>query len=131
VRISIALALAGALAGCASASGSSQNAGPGRNPDVLTAEEIATTDARTAYDAVARLRPRFLIVRGDNHVAPTPLRVIVNDVPHANTDALRAIRADEVIEIRYLSSSEASLRWGTGYPDGALVVRTLAGGSDR
>jgi hypothetical protein len=131
VRALVALALAGTLAGCASAGGSSRTAGPGKNPDVLTAEEIATTDARTAYDAVARLRPRFLIVRADNGLAPTPLRVIVNDVPHANTDALKAIRADEVIEIRYLSSSEASLRWGTGYPDGALVVRTLAAGSDR
>lgn len=125
VRLGLACALT--LGACAT-----HRAGPAGSPrdlDVLTRDEIEQTDARTAYDAVARLRPRFLILRGPtDRQGQTPRRVIVDGVPHEDFSALSYIRADEVIEIRFLSSSEATMRFGTGYPMGALLVRTVRAG---
>jgi hypothetical protein len=58
-----------AILGCASASVTSDTAGMGpvrSNPKLLTAEEIgaAHADVVNAYDAIARLRPNWLVSHG-------------------------------------------------------------------
>ncbi len=136
MRILLVGAILGVLAaGCASGGGPGA-AAPRTNRDVLTAEEIAAAGVRNAYDAVKHLRPRWLTHSGATALQHT-IRVIVDDVPYFDPSgldsaggpaALRGINASEVLEIRFLSAEEATMRFGTGYTAGALLVRTLRAG---
>ena len=62
----VAFGLATALAACASGGGSG---GPRRDPNLITAEELAEYTTLSALDVIRRLRPRWLQSRGT-----TPLR---------------------------------------------------------
>ncbi len=117
------------LAACASAGsgGGSGAAGPRRNPDVITAAEVADAHVQNAYDAVAQLRPGFLASQGGSTVAHA-IQVIVDNMPRGGVSVLRGINASEILEIRRISAAEATQRWGTGYSGGALVVKTLRAG---
>jgi len=112
------------VAACAS-SGRTGAATPRSNPDVITAEQIAATHVQNAYDAVSQIRPRFLATQGGTTLSHA-VRVIVDDVPRGGVSVLRSINASDIVEIRHLSAADATMRWGTGYTGGAIVVKTLA-----
>ena len=125
IRVTLAALVLGA---CASGgSGGPGAAAPRHNPDVITSEEMAEAHVLSAYDAVAQLRPSFLISQGGT-TRSHPIQVIVDDVPRGGVSVLRGIQATEILEIRRISASEATQQWGTGYTGGALVVRTVAKG---
>lgn len=123
----------GAILGCAPASGTSGTQGiPGmhRNAKVLTADEIeaAHADVRTAYDAVARLRPNWLASHGAMSSDPglNPFASVWLDGQlYGELSALRDIPAYQVADLRYYDITEAGakfgLRAGTG---GAIEVRS-------
>jgi hypothetical protein len=124
------LALASLLVACASgSSGSSTQAGapsPSRtrsNPNVITADELSRIDVSDALQAIQRLRPQFLQTRGaTSFQSPSELVVYVDGSRLGNASTLRDVPANEVKEIRYLSSTEATQRYGTGHTSGAIVV---------
>lgn len=123
-RILVALTLGAMLSGCA-ASGTGSGARGPRN--VLSHEEIATINVATAYDAVQQLRPEYLRTRGTISVqSPNPEYAVVyiNGVRAGGLDALQRIRASDVQDMRYLSASEATTRYGTGHAGGVIEVRT-------
>ncbi len=120
-RLALSLAVAFALGACASAGGSASS--PRSNPDLITADEIAAAHVLTALDAVRSLRPRFLMSQGGTTRAHA-VQVMVDDVPRGGAAVLSSINANQVIEIRYLSPGEATMRYGTGYTGGLLLVRT-------
>jgi hypothetical protein len=92
---------------------------PRRSRDVITADEIAERgDLQTAWDAVKRLRPAFLRVRGSRSGTSGM------DVLRIYIDTLKSISADAVLEIRRLSASDATFRYGRDHPQGAIVVTT-------
>jgi hypothetical protein len=95
---------------------------------ILTIEEIRQTDARTAYDAVLRSRPEFLRSRGSRSLraasaADYPL-VYLNSTRYGPLESLRSISVEGVEEIRYLSGSDATTRFGTGHVAGVIQVVT-------
>lgn len=99
-----------------------------RHPDVISAEEIAErNDLQTAGDAVRRLRPAFLRVRASGGPASTaePIRVYVDGIMVGEVSALTQIQVSIVKEIRKLSSSDATTRFGTGHTAGAILVTTI------
>jgi hypothetical protein len=55
---------------------------------------------------------------------------MINGFAVADPTVLRAIAASSVIDIEILGASEATMRLGTGYGGGAVLVRTVnrAGG---
>lgn len=117
------------LAACASGSGGAAPASETARPssDVLTAEEIQKSTASDAYEAVRLLRSAWLRRRG----VATPrdprggeIVVYVNGVRMGGVGSLSTIRVEQVIELRYLSASDATMRYGTGHPAGAIEVRT-------
>lgn len=122
----LGLLMIGVMAlGCAST-----GASPGtsretaRSRDVITAEELAGIDAVDAYSAVQRLRPSFFQTRG-----ATSLRqgdagpvVYIDNNKAGQIGVLRQITTAEIQEIRYLSASEATQRFGTGHTGGAILV---------
>lgn len=107
---------------CATAGGGSRS-----SSDVITAEELSTLDDMSAYRAIEQLRPVWLRSRGRVSLgssAGSLPRVIVDGASREELDALRRIWISDVQSLRYLSSSEATTRYGTGFPSGAIEVRT-------
>ena len=99
----------------------------GRGSDALGCPEILSVRVDNAYDAVMRFRPEFLRPRGGpaaadlNGAAPM---VYVDDVRQGGPEMLRTIPVGAIVEIRYLSATAASDRFGPLYPGGVIAVRT-------
>ena len=104
-----------------------------RQANLISLEEIdpIRAEGTDAYDIVKRLRPQFLRSRGANSFGnaaggrtnATP-RLVVDGAPAGDIEQLRQVPAMNVREIRYLSSSDATTQFGTGYDGGAVVVIT-------
>lgn len=117
------------LAACATGGATRNNRAKGSRNVITSAELRAAPNATTALDAVRRLRPQFLQTRGDvtlgNGAPNSPLPIVFVDGQRYGTVAdLRSIRTGDIEEIRYFSASDATLRWGTGYPHGVIEVVT-------
>jgi len=98
---------------------------PRGDRDILAAAEIELSNAGSLHEAIQRLRPHFFFSRGRTSLrAPNNQRpaVIVNSVPQASFESLRAISAQDVLYVRYLSAPEATTRFGTGYMAGVIEV---------
>ncbi|MGH2667930.1 MAG: hypothetical protein ACREMM_11310 [Gemmatimonadales bacterium] len=103
-----------------------------RRSNVITAEEIerAQPHVGTAYDAVQRLRPRWLksrelVLSGrpDDPLQAAQVHVYLNDVDAGDVDYLKTIPAERVFELRWLSGNQAASRYGP--TDGPAIVVTL------
>ena len=99
--------------------------------NVLTAEEIAKQgdNITTAYDAVARLRPRWLhpsdvTMRsvGGPSVQAAQIRVYLNDFNAGDIDYLKSIAAENIQEMRFLSQNETASRFGPTEGQVSIVV---------
>ena len=114
------------LQGCASAGRNASDA-PRENPDIITRAEISRTHSLTAHDAVRLLRPTFLRTRGQTSImrqtTDEPV-VYLDDRRMGGLAALRDIPVQLIFQFRYLSSSEAQLKWGSGHPGGVVQVVT-------
>ena len=106
---------------------------PKRNPDVITMDEIddVRNQVSNGMEIVQRLRPTFLRTRGATtmmsgssaNATPRP-RVVLDGSPHGDVETLRQISAISIMEIRYLSGTNASTKYGTDYGGGAILVTT-------
>lgn len=116
------LVIAAFSTACASSSASRS---PSRSMRVLSAEEMAGSSAKTAFEAVQLLRPQWLTARGvaspHNLGAVEPV-VYVDNMKYGGLRSLESIYVTEIKEIRYLSASQATTRFGTGHVGGALLV---------
>lgn len=99
---------------------------PRRSPNVITSEELASsptvTPGQSLYDAIKFMRPQFLIPRGAG--ASTEPVVYVDNIRRGGIASLYELFVSQVSEIRYMSASEATTRFGTGHPGGAILVKT-------
>ena len=99
--------------------------------EVLTSEEIVQTgQQQDLYQAIRSLRPHFLRpVRGSRSItgggqATVPV-LYVDGMKSGDVEGLRSIRAQAVKEVRYLSPSQAGIRYGLGHEAGAILVTLL------
>lgn len=125
-----------ALAACSSGSGSPSGtavSSPIRRggQNLITADEIAASGAgmETAFDIVQRLRPTMLRPRAssfgsNNQPQQVPVLVYTDEVRLGTVESLRTIPATQVQEIRYISATDATQRWGTNHSSGAIQVIT-------
>ena len=93
--------------------------------DVITSEELAKVAHNDLYAAINQLRPTFLVTRGASSFgngAPEVVQVYVDGVRRGDLQVLHQINAIDVKEVRHLSSTEATQRFGTGNTMGAIVV---------
>ncbi len=130
VAIATLLTLACSSSGRSSSGLSSQSNARNRGA-MISAEELATTAELDAYDAVRRLRPMWLRTRGQVTLTGqgrAGIRVYVNGSRRGELQALRAIRATAIESITFLSSAEATTRFGVDHSDGAIMV-VLRGGN--
>ena len=99
-----------------------------RESNVITYGEMSRVQGLvTAWDAVQRLRPRFLrnagrtsiLGNGDNRAL-----VRIDDVDTGLPEVLRTIEIQTVKEIRYYSAVDATSRFGGMYGRGIIHVIT-------
>lgn len=115
--------------------GGMATAARGGNSNQIATEVIRAADSEglTVYQLVQRHRPQWLRVSrgfpslggaaGGNTLA-APARVVLDGVPYGGLDDLRRLDVTEVEELEYISASDATTRFGTGYMGGAILVRT-------
>lgn len=113
------------LEGCAS----SAAGGSGRSRDLITRDQIAETQAITAYDAIRTLHPQWLRARGqttsaDNPTALTPT-VFLDGTRMGGLDVLAVFQVRDIFEIQYLDQGKAGIRYGMGFPRGVIEIISL------
>ena len=94
------------------------------SPYMLTAEEISGVHVSSAYDAVQKLKPGFLLgLRGESGRA-----VFLNGTRLlGGLENLRGIDASIVQQIVFLNGIDATTLYGSGHGAGVLLVSTLPG----
>jgi hypothetical protein len=120
------------LCGCATAGTRTETPGTSsattqrRSNDVISTEELATVAHYDLYAAINQLRPAYLVTRGVSSLgvgtAPEVVQVYVDGVRKGDLQVLHQINAIDVKEVRHLSATEATQRFGTGNTLGAIVV---------
>jgi hypothetical protein len=124
--LAISLLLVPLLAACAS-TGEGGTQTSSRN--VITADELAGVSDLMTLDAIRRLRPSWLRSRA----APTPAAfrqggvepaLRLDGVLREGLQELETLPVRDVMEITFLSATDATTLYGTGYVNGIIQVRT-------
>lgn len=117
---------------CASAGG-----GSGERGDLITLTDLDRASGRSAYDVVQASRPLWLRVRGqqslrvadetgvsDDPLTPQSDQIVVylDNARLGGVETLRQIPAESVGTIGFVNAATATNRWGTGHPNGAILV---------
>jgi hypothetical protein len=120
MRAFLLLLLLAPLTGCATAGSPAAGGGSDRP---ITLETIQQSSYSNAFQLVQTERPGWLRPRGRSSVeANTGVRVYVNGMLRGGVRSLRQMPISEVREIRYYGSHDATTRFGTGNPQGAIEV---------
>jgi hypothetical protein len=127
MRMGVVVATA-ALIGVAACSLHNAAVTPIADENVITQAEIDSSHAFNAYEAVHKLRPRFLISRGklslDPTVAPALPNVYVDQQYYGDASTLRGISTSVIESIHYYSPAEAQYAFGRGNMAGVIGVNT-------
>lgn len=70
-----------------------------------------------AFLAIERLRPRWLQSRSGDIV-----QLYIDGSRRSNVRDLQTLRIGEVEQMEYMSSNDATTRYGTGHAGGAVLV---------
>ncbi len=124
IRFQLVLAALPALLACASGSGFEA---PRTSSNVITRAELAEIDVRNAYEAVHRLRPRWLLVRGGprSFSSETDVVVFQDETFLGTLDALERLGTEGIYTIRYLDGPTAQATLSgirNRHIQGAIVV---------
>jgi hypothetical protein len=120
--------LLGALlvSGCAS-SGSSADGGGSSDRNSISREELRALPPGNAYRAVQQLRPNWLRSRSGtlrNSTGRTPPVVFLDGRRYGELATLYDFGTQDIEEIRFISPTDATTRYGTGYPGGIIDIIT-------
>jgi hypothetical protein len=125
--------IVGALAtsiACATAGTSTSDtcaSGVRRDPNLISEQEVATSNGGNAFEVISRTRPAFLRQRGQTTITQggsTYATVYVNSQQYGDVTSLRGIAADQIREIRYFSASDAVSRFGSQNGTGVIQIIT-------
>ncbi len=116
------LALAIGLAGCASGGGSSSRPAGASSTRIVKAE-LDQLGPMSAQQAIERLRPRWLQSRAGITGGAGPV-LYVDGARRSSITDLSGMRLSDIQEMQYMSSSDATNRFGTGHTGGAIMVST-------
>ena len=125
ILLAAALTAATVTAACASSGGSGGTTSTSR--EVITTGELMEIPHGSVYEAVRALRPRWLQARAGASVR-SPQRqtamVYIDGQLRGGLSELWNLLPTEVSEVRYMSASDATTRFGTNHIGGAIVVTT-------
>jgi len=115
-------ALAIGLTGCASGGGGGGGDGTGVSgtggPNRINAQGLETVVQLDAYQAIQRLRPRWLQSRGTIFANV----FIDGSERQGGLEALKGLPVADIGEMRFLSASDATTRYGTGHEGGVILI---------
>jgi len=125
-RANTPIFLVGALltAGCAS---SGESGGTSRDRNLITQTELMEVPHSTIYEAVRALRPRWLQARSGATLRsrePQTAMVYIDGQLRGGLAEMWNLLPTEVSELRYMSASDATTRFGTNHIGGAIVITT-------
>jgi len=98
-----------------------------RDANFITTEEIVASQTTNVYDAIKNLRPMFLRSRGQTTFDPSIVQtavVFVDGQRFGSVETLRTMPVVQVTSIRFLTASDATTKYGTGYTAGVIEVST-------
>jgi hypothetical protein len=132
--------MACASSGGGGAGGSRTSSG---GQDVITEADIAAraSDAANALQIIQKLRPQMLRNRGlavlptsaggagqgrtaEEAAAASLPRVYIDNISYGDLGQLSNVNANQIREIRYINSRDATTQWGTGHMGGVILVLT-------
>lgn len=123
----VALVIAGFLAAAGCASSGARRA-PVSTRNLIRADEIARVGATTALEAIQRLQPGMMVKqRGASSINfedQAQITVYVDGSRLGGVEALSLIQAQSIVEIRFLSAAEATIKFGTGNSAGTIDITT-------
>jgi hypothetical protein len=96
---------------------------PRPNATVITQAEIVDAGSSDAYLLVQKLRPVWLQKRGATSFSQEGDIVVYLDATSlGGRETLRNIMTDEIESIQFLDARRATLRFGSGHVNGAIVI---------
>lgn len=107
-----------------------------RDKNLITTEEIAKASGSTAYEVIRQLRPAWFTTRGMagtqrqepagevGGMVVAGVVVYIDGVKAGGTDELNNIGVERIREMRFLSANDATTKFGSGHPNGAIEVTT-------
>lgn len=124
--LSFALAIATTIPGGGCASQGRTSGVARADPTRITAAEVAASTATTGLELVRRLRPQWLIRRGQgSFYSDEPILAYVNSHPAGvAASALAAIPIADIRSLEFLDGAAATQRFGTNHGGGVVLVRT-------
>lgn len=119
-------ALTGLTALTAAACVRHTEAGALYDASIITEDEIDSSHAINALEAVRKLRPMFLVSRGELHFGgPNELpNVYVDNQFYGDVTTLRGISAASIETIKFYTGSEAQFKFGRGNAAGVIGIFT-------
>ncbi len=113
------VALALGAAGCASSGGSSSRP-EGASSTRIVKAEFEGLGQISALRAVERLRPQWLRTRSGD----LPI-LHVDGTRRGNINDLSSYQLSDIEQMEFMSASDATTRFGTGYTGGVIMVTTV------
>ena len=98
-----------------------------RSRDVLLPEEYAGASASDAYNVVRQYRPNWLRRRGITSIQDPgagDVQLYVNTSRWGDVRRLSEIPIADIVEIRFRSGQEATIRYGPNHTGGVIEVKT-------
>jgi hypothetical protein len=124
------------LAACTVSSRGSMVAVTPRDPLVISATDVDAIRGRVdnAFDVVRLLRPSMLVARGSRPSPGSRLSVMPNDqhqihvyldrVAVGGIEMLQRVPKEAIVRVEWLSSIDATIRYGAGHMAGVIDVTT-------
>ena len=110
---------------CAPATRASDNdeGEPRSSASRLVRVDLMNSGENNLFDAISRLRPRWLQVRSRTSVqGATPIIVFRDNARIGGVENLRGMRIEGIQEVRFIRATDATTRWGMGYGSGVIEV---------
>jgi hypothetical protein len=129
MRLVVVLAFSIFVSACSSAGTTAGHGSSFDKRNIITFEEIkaAKTPGSSAWDLIAQVRPTFLRTRGTKSLRDlTQVRAVVylDGIRYGNLESLRSLNAEDIREIEFMDSGDATTRFGTDHLGGAILIRT-------
>jgi hypothetical protein len=118
------IALFALLAAACSSTGASSGGG---NPDLITREQVEMLPDGTAFTVIQRFRSGWLRARTQGtfgNSSPAYAEVFVDEMRYGDINSLGRISSTQIQSIEYISATDATTRYGTGYMGGIIRVNT-------
>lgn len=108
--------------------GGRERLAPGDHITQQELRELGDVMVLTARQAIRRLRPTWLRPRSSTPRGRHTPVVFRDGMEVGDLTTLDEMDMREIMEFRYLSASDATNRYGTGYPGGVILVTSRRGG---